>query len=74
MGFVDSITHTAQCSCGKVESVTILQHGSSYGASWQSGKSMENFSVTWGKEGPIGPEISQAICNSCGSVAKVSVA
>ena len=73
MGVIDSITHSVKCSCGNTEFVTIVQHGSSYGASWQAGKSMENFKVTWGKEGPSGPEIAQAICNSCGGAAEINL-
>lgn len=72
MGVIDETTHTLTCGCGQTESVRILQHGSSYGASWQPGKPYSRFSVSWGTETAIGPTITSATCNSCGATPDVS--
>jgi hypothetical protein len=73
VGVIDEATHTLTCACGATESVKILQHGSAYGGSWQAGKPFSQFTVTWGKEGPVGPTISSAKCNSCGAAPDVVI-
>ena len=73
MGVVDQACHTLTCTCGAKESVTILQHGSAYGAAWQSGKAFARFAVIWGKEGPLGPIIFSATCDTCGATPKITV-
>lgn len=71
MGVIDSTLYKLTCSCGNTEFMKILQHGSSYGASWQAGGAMKNFQVSWGPVGLHGPEIVEAICKFCGAKAEV---
>ncbi len=73
MGVIDHTNHRLECTCGASESVKILQHGSSYGGSWQAGKAFERFEVTWGAEGVTGPTISSARCSACGATPDVSI-
>lgn len=73
MGYIDSTTHTAVCTCGNTDQVTILEMGSQYGASWQSGKPMKTFVLEWGAVGLSGPEIVKATCNHCGAMAAIQI-
>ena len=73
MGVIDQITHIVECVCGKRETVTILQRGSAYGGTWQSGRDMKEFRVTWGPSKFHGPEILDAICISCGEKATAKI-
>lgn len=73
MGVIDETTHTLTCKCGATESVKILQHGSAYSGSWQSGKPFARFKVTWGPSGPIGPKITSATCDTCGETPNIEV-
>jgi hypothetical protein len=73
MGVIDQTTHTVDCTCGKQERITLLQHGSQFGGTWQSGKQMKDSTVTWSAGKFYGPEITAAICKSCGKTATVTV-
>lgn len=75
MGVIDQMTHTLNCpKCGASESVTILQHGSAYGGSWQSGKPMTQFTVTWSNaDGFMSPSITTAKCNACGATPEIAI-
>jgi len=73
MGIIDRANYVLSCGCGASESVTLHQHGSAYGASWQAGKSFDEFKVEWGPEGFSGPVIVSAKCNSCGGEPKISI-
>ena len=67
MGIIDQSKFTLDCECGVSETQTILQHGSAYGGSWQSGKPMAKFAVVWkDKIESSDPCITSAICNTCG--------
>jgi hypothetical protein len=73
MGVTDSTTHTLECECGASESVRMVEYGSSYGASWQSGKAMAKFDVVWDETSPGGPRISEVKCRSCGAEPAIQV-
>jgi len=75
MGVIDQTTHTLTCpKCKATESVTILEHGSAYGGSWQAGKPMSHFTVTWSAaEGFAGPNITSAKCKKCGIAPEVVI-
>jgi hypothetical protein len=75
MGVIDSTTHTLTCACGATESVSLVQHGSEYGAgNWQSGKPFENFTAAWGEGSAFtGPSVASATCNKCGSTPSISI-
>lgn len=74
MGIIDQTTFTLTCPCGASESVTILQHGSAYGGSWQSGKTMAKFAVIWKDTNELtGPRITSAKCNSCGTNPEIEI-
>lgn len=75
MGIIDQTRHTLNCSkCGASESVTILQHGSAYDGSWQSGKPMAQFTVTWSDaDAFMSPSITSEKCNACGETPEIAV-
>lgn len=75
MGIIDQTTHTLSCpKCDKTEQVTILQRGSAYGGSWEAGKSLSKFTVTWDDaQGFAGPGITSAKCNGCGTTPKIVI-
>jgi hypothetical protein len=73
MGIIDDTTHTLRCSCGATESMKIIQHGSAYGGTWQSGRPFARFTVTWAPGDFAGPVISSAKCNACGAAPDISI-
>ncbi|MFZ1492654.1 MAG: hypothetical protein WAU60_04485 [Candidatus Competibacter denitrificans] len=74
MGIIDQSIFTLKCVCGVSESIKILQHGSAYGGSWQSGKPMTKFAVTWEDTKELsGPNIKSAQCNACGRCPEISI-
>lgn len=75
MGIIDQTTYTVTCpKCSASESATILQHGSAYGGSWQSGKPMGKFTVTWDNSGAFAhPGINASKCNACGAIPNVEI-
>ena len=75
MGVIDKTMHTLTCAgCNKSESVTLLEHGSTYGGSWQSGKPMISFNVVWDKSNSFtGPQICSAVCKTCGEKPEITV-
>ena len=73
MGVVDKNTYNLTCACGNAETLQLMQQGSAYGATWQRGKAMDAFVVTWGNVGIGGPEMSNAVCNVCGRTAQIRV-
>ncbi len=75
MGTIDETTHSLRCpDCGVQEAVTIYQKGSAYGASWQTGKPMVKFDVTWGDGDALnGPRITSATCIQCGAKPDVKI-
>jgi len=73
MGYIDQTTHTLTCKCGTTENVTILEHGSQYGASWGAEKPFKMFDATWVPGTFRGPEIAKATCNACGASAQITM-
>ena len=51
LGIVDKSTHNFDCpKCGTQETVTILQTGSQWGASWQSPPEAKLFTISWNQD------------------------
>ncbi len=75
MGVIDETTHSLSCpNCSVSECVTIFQKGSSYGATWQSGKPMTKFKVNWGDGDELnGPRITTATCIQCGVTPDIKI-
>lgn len=75
MGVLDKTAHTLTCSCGVIESQSIVEYGSAYGSGgWQSGKPFQRFDVLWGPNSQsTGPTIASATCNSCGKAPTTSI-
>lgn len=73
MGVIDKATYTAKCQCGEFESVTLLEHGSAYGGSWQPSMPMTCFKITWSADGFGTPRITSARCKKCGGVPEITV-
>lgn len=68
MAIIDSTIHSLTCNnCKVLESVTILDKGSSYGGShWQSGKDFVSFNSEWSSSnGHIEPILISATCKKC---------
>jgi len=70
---IDQATHTVKCKCGATESVILLEHGSAYASSWQTGKSLAQFTVTWSAGGFGGQTITSAKCNKCGGLPEIII-
>ena len=74
MGVIDKKVIRITCQeCATSEVAEMLQHGSSYGGSWQGAPTYTNFTVQW--ETPssaIGPTAQSAVCNACGSTALIA--
>lgn len=71
MGMIDKTWHQFTCpKCAARDTVLVVQHGSSYGASWGTPSKTNLFAVHW-KTGRGGePEPTSVVCNECGVEAK----
>lgn len=71
MGMIDRTLHRFTCpQCKERDIVRVVQHGSSYGASWGTPSETNLFTVQW-KTGQTGePEPTSVICIRCGVDAK----
>lgn len=67
MGVIDKTTHKFDCpQCGSTETVTILQKGSNWGASWESPPKSDSFSISWNNDRLGEPLPSSYKCLACG--------
>jgi hypothetical protein len=67
MGTTDKTTHNFSCpSCEAKDTITVLEKGSMWGASWNIPPVSELFNVEW-KRGQFGePEPISIKCKTCG--------
>jgi hypothetical protein len=68
MGIVDKTTHKFSCAgCRATETVRVLEHGSSYGSSWDGPPETAKFSVTWERNEFGEPRAKTIKCTACGA-------
>jgi hypothetical protein len=68
MGTTDKTTHHFTCpKCKATETVTILEKGSNWGASWENPPVAEHFVVEWIPNQFGEPRPATIKCKSCGS-------
>ena len=71
MGYIDKVIATVSCpKCSTLESQSVLQKGSSYGASWGSFSPFTKFDAKFATSNGE-PEVASATCKACGLVAVV---
>lgn len=70
MGIIDTTKFTISCpKCGALESISVYQKGSVYGASWQESVEARHFVLVWTGGNKTEPLITDAKCCSCGTQA-----
>jgi predicted nucleic-acid-binding Zn-ribbon protein len=71
MGIIDETTYKLHCpKCGHSESLSILDKGSNFGGScWQSGAVFTSFETNLTGGGVQAPQLTTAICKTCGTTA-----
>lgn len=74
MGIVDKKSYTLKClSCKKNESGLVVDKGSTWsGASWSNRCDFQFSNVQWKDSDNLEPEVLNATCISCGSIADVN--
>lgn len=66
MGVIDKTTYTLRCeSCQNSETASVLEHGSSYGSSWQSGAKFKDFQTQWSGGDKTEPRLTSSVCTKC---------
>lgn len=73
MGIIDETTYKLRCSkCSNIESLTILDKGSTFGgSSWESGKAFACFETDLAGGGAHPPKLTKATCKTCGTAAVI---
>lgn len=73
MGIIDKSEYTLDCpSCGASEQLKVVQHGSSYGASWSRPDSCNHFDVDWNNNSYGEPVPRSSKCKNCGHLGSIS--
>lgn len=71
MGYIDKLKVSVSCvKCKTFESQSVLQKGSSFGASWQSFSDFAKFDATFSTSNGE-PSVASARCKQCGGEAEV---
>jgi hypothetical protein len=72
MGMIDKTLHRFTCSkCKARDTVRVIQHGSSYGASWGTPSKTNLFTVQWTTDQAGEPQPTSVVCIRCGVEAKI---
>ena len=70
MGTIDRTEHNFTCpKCKATESITVVEKGSGWRASWMPPPEATKFTVTWSKDGVGEPTAQSIVCNNCGTAA-----
>lgn len=68
MGTIDSTSHIFNCQkCNTIDTITVYEKGSSYGASWGQPSESVQFSVQWERNAFGEPSPISAVCKKCGA-------